>query len=219
MITRLQSNPTVPQRAVPTPCPDQPEADPVFDLSLLDNARENYFLPGVDRLAASLAACYGGPVKVRLEAEGQFMEYTMDPTRPESPVVGSLNGNPFELQPQDAGGGAWRLAGDTPGGAIKIKVAQRPDGSHANGLINGMPINQGIHFDENGEHVADLDGNFACARLAQTVTREDEGYHLTGTLGRHNLDYRVTEQENEGFLVQGQFGDMTFRQTITPVQS
>ena len=218
MITSL--NPTLPTRAAAPqpPCPDAPgaEADPVFDLSYLDNARENYFLPGVDRLAATLAAGYDGPVKVRLEAEGQFMEYTLDAHHPEAPDSGSFNGNAFELAKEDAGNGAWRLAGDTPGGAIKIKVANRPDGTHANGLVNGMPLNQGIHV--HGETSAELDGNFACARLAQTVAPEEGGLHVTGTLGRHTLDYHVTPGENDGILIQGQFGDMTFRQTLTPVQ-
>lgn len=189
------------------PCPDAPgaEADPVFDLSFLDNARENYFLPGVDRLAATLAGTFEGPAKVRLEAEGQFLEYTLHSDR----VEGSLNGNAFALAKEDAGAGAWRLEGDTPGGKVKVKVSDKPDGTRAIGLVNGMPFNQGIHRLE-GSY--ELDGNFACARLAQSVDSEGR---VSGTLGRHTLAYQVAT-EGDGYLIQGQFGDLSFRQTITP---
>ena len=106
-----------------------------FDLSVLNHSREMYFLPGMDRLAATLAAKAETPVKVRMEARGQFLEYVIDGKHPEAVIEASLNGSPFKMIPKHNDDGSWDMNADTTGGTVAGTITQEPQGTHFGGLI------------------------------------------------------------------------------------
>ena len=61
----------------------------------------------MDRLAATLACKADSPVKVRMEAKGQFLEYVVDGKHPEAVISASLNGSPFQMIPKHNQDGSW----------------------------------------------------------------------------------------------------------------
>lgn len=207
------------------PCPDGGgKGDFEFDLTTLDTAREMYFLPQMDRLAAMLAAQSDKPLQVRVEANNQFLEYTLtkDPLKP---VDANLNGVPYHLEakPSQTEAGAVTLNGTSAAGDFEGDLYFNADGSTQVVALAGpnrMPVNHllvDLQQEIPTDPVRESRGNFACARMTHTYWPEGDHLHLMGNLGVHNIDAQFTGDAEHGYLLQGTFGDMEFKQTFTPV--
>ena len=82
-----------------------------------------------------------------------------------------------------------------------------------------MPVNHSlwrVKDPKPGAPVTESMGNFACARMSTAYYPEGEDLHLMGNMGVHNIDAMLTRQ-GDGWQLQGEYGDMKFRQTFTPV--
>lgn len=206
-----------PRLAAPTPR----KSDPEFDLSTIDNAREVYFLPQVDRLAAWIAQQAEQPMRVRVEAEGQVLEYvtTGDPAQT---VVASLNGVPFEVS--SAPGeekDSLKWTGHGQAGEVEGDFYKLEDGTQVTGLAGPerMPFNHSLHIVEKPEPqgpVMESRGNFACARMHHEYYAENGHLKVEGELGRHTIDAVLEGGPENGYILQGNFGDLEFKQTFTP---
>lgn len=217
MTTALRSRPTfTPQ----DPAPAGSE-DPVYDLSTLDNAREMYFLPQVDRLAALLASRSGGDMDVKLQIKDQTLEYTTN-GKPDQTITASLNGKPFTVAGTPEGEGTYALLGDNPAGIFQCTYYPLDgEGTQVVGLTGAthMPVNHSLSTTA-GSDAMEAMGNFACARFHIEYTPDgDKGLHMTGELGKHQIDAYLTSGANGAKLLQGEFGDVHFKQTFTPRQA
>ena len=203
----------------PTPAENAPPSEYPFELSVLDTAREMYFLPQMDRLASHLATQANQPLQVRVEAQNQFIEYTITPD-PTQPIVASLNGEPFVLDSQPADDGSQALTAKSKPGDFEGNFYQDPDGTtQVTGLSgpNRMPVNHSLWDVKNpgvGDPVMEASGSFACARMWQAYYPEGENIHMIGNLGVHNVDAMLSPTNN-GWVLQGEFGDMHFKETFT----
>ena len=198
--------------------------DDNFDLTELDHSREMYFLPGVDRLAATLAARSDSPLKVRLEAQGQFLEYVLDNKDPHAPIHGSLNGKPFTFtnspgeQPDQR-----EVESQTSGGKVRGTLYQLSDGSSFSGLVehsqDSMPITQRLNYTSpDGKlPVGEIIGNFACARMFLDIEKEGDGLLIAGDMGSYKVEAHLKPSGN-GYVSEGHLGELEFRQFFTPVQ-
>ena len=225
MIQTLSSLPT--SAAIrPQPIPataDESKSEFPFDLAVLDTAREMYFLPHVDRLAAHLVSQANQPLQVRVEAENQVIEYTLtnDPTQP---IEANLNGQPFVISSQAAEDGSLALTGQSAAGDFEGNFyVNPPTGTQVTGIggPNRMPVNHSLWTVENprpGDPVIEASGSFACARMSQDYYAEGNNLHMMGNLGVHNVNAILSPTDN-GWVLQGEFGDMHFRQSFTPVSS
>jgi len=201
--------------------PAEPERSEFpFDLSVLDTAREFYFLPHMDRLAGHLVSESGGPLRVRVEAENQSIEYTLtaDPT---AAVVADLNGQPYLLSAAPAEDGSLDLKGTSGAGDFDGNYYLIEGGAQVTGLggPNRMPVNHSLWKNANpqeGQAVLEASGSFGCARMHNDYFAEGQNLHLYGNLGVHDLD-AVLSPTDRGWILQGDFGDMKFRQTFTRV--
>jgi len=202
----------------------QVASDFPFDLTTLDTAREIYFLPRVDRLAAWVAAQSSTPIQVRVEAEGQFIEYTLT-ADPAEPVVASLNGVPFEMTtrpPEEGSDSTLLLQGRSAAGDFEGDFYLMADGTQVTGLAgpHRMPINHALYpFPTAGEKEPQMEsrGNFACARMMNTYWKEGDNLKLEGNLGVHNLDALLHRASDSSLVLEGTFGDMAFKQTFRPL--
>jgi len=203
--------------SVPAKAPAKGDFD--FELSTIDTAREVYFLPQVDRLAAKLAAESDTPLKVRVEAQGQFIEYviTKDPM---APIQASLNGIPYEstAAPSQSEEGALVITGRSAAGDLDGDLYQVEDGTQMTGLAgpNRMPFGHTLSTlkqNQPSDPIMESRGNFACARMTHTYWPDQK---VEGNLGVHSMDATFSQcPEGNGYLLQGSFGDMQFRQTFT----
>lgn len=202
---------------------DQVESEFPFDLTTLDTAREIYFLPQVDRLAAHIASQSSTPIQVRVEAEGQFIEYTLT-SDPAETVVASLNGVPFEMKtrpPEEGSDSTLLLEGRSAAGDFDGDFYLMSDGSQVTGLAgpNRMPINHALYpYPTAGEREPQMEsrGNFACARMTHTYWKEGDDLKVEGNLGVHNLDALLHRAPDHSLVLEGTFGDISFKQTFRP---
>ena len=202
---------------------DQVESEFPFDLTTLDTAREIYFLPQVDRLAALVASQSSTPIQVRVEAEGQFIEYTLT-SDPAATVVASLNGVPFEMKtrpPEEGSDSTLLLEGRSAAGDFEGDFYLMADGTQVTGLAgpNRMPINHALYPNPTaGERDPQMEsrGNFACARMMNTYWKEGNDLKLEGNLGVHNIDALLHRDGDANLVLEGTFGDMSFKQTFRP---
>jgi hypothetical protein len=200
---------------------DDPRSEFPFDLAVLDTAREMYFLPHMDRLAGYLAGQTDRPLQVRVEAENQVIEYTLtsDPTQP---IEANLNGTPYRVTSQPAQDGSLALTGTSAAGDFEGNFyVNPPDGTQVTGIAgpNRMPVNHSLWKVQNprpGDPALEAMGSFACARMSQDYYVEGDNLHMMGNLGVHNVDAILSKTDN-GWLLEGEFGDMHFRQTFRPV--
>lgn len=224
MITSLTTQPTraPQQRPVKSTCPDEVRGEFPFELSVLDTGREMYFLPQMDRLAALLASESHKPMQVRLEAENQVIEYVVTED-PAATIEANLNGKPFVMSTAPAEDGSLALTGHSEPGEFEGNFYLNPDGStQVTGLAgpNRMPVNHSlwrVKDPKPGDPVIESLGNFACARMSTAYYPEGENLHLLGNMGVHNIEGMLT-REGEGWKLEGDYGDMKFRQTFTPLQ-
>lgn len=213
--------PNLPAACVARKRNDETRSEFPFDLAVLDTAREMYFLPHMDRLAGYLASQTSQPLQVRLEAQNQFIEYTLTPD-PTLPIEASLNGIPFVVTSRPAEDGSLELTGKSAAGDFDGNFyVNPPAGTQVTGLAgpNRMPVNHSLWKVENpgsGDPVLEAMGNFACARMAQAYYPEGDLLRLMGNMGVHDIDARLSTTE-KGWILEGEFGDMHFRQTFTPV--
>lgn len=192
-----------------------------FELSVLDTGREMYFLPQMDRLAALLAGESQRPLQVRVEAENQVIEYVVT-DNPSATIEANLNGKPFVMSTAPAEDGSLALTGHSEPGEFDGNFYLNPDGStQVTGIVgpNRMPVNHSlwrVKDPKPGDPVIESLGNFACARMSTAYYPEGDNLHLLGNMGVHNIDAILTRQ-GEGWQLQGDYGDIKFRQTFTPV--
>lgn len=196
------------------------KSDPLFDLTTLDNGREIYFLPQMDRLAAHLATQAQQPLQVRLEAENQFIEYTITPD-PTAPIHASINGTDFDIVSGIDQAGEQILKGTSAAGDFDGNYYVNPQGTQVTGKAgpNVMPVNHSLDVVANpapGDPVLEGGGSFACARMSTDYYPEGDNLHLMGRMGVHNIDALLSPAEN-GWVLQGEFGDIRFKQTFTKV--
>lgn len=208
-------------RSAPPRLPARPpvKSDPLFDLSTLDNGREIYFLPQMDRLAHHLAARAQQPLQVHFEAENQFIDYTITPD-PKAPIHASINGQDFDIVSSPGQSGAEAtLTGTSEAGNFQGDLYNINGGTEVSGLAgpNNMPVQQSLWTVAQpgvGDPVLEGSGSFACAKMSTDFFPEGENLHLMGRMGVHNIDAMLSPAEN-GWVLQGEFGDIQFRQTFT----
>lgn len=196
-----------------------------FDWSVLDHSREMFFLPGVDRLAAHLASKSDGPVKVRVESQGQFLEYTLDGKHPENSVSLNLNGVPYEMKASTNPDGSLQFDGEGTPGKVNLSIEKRPEGQHASALVvfeeGQMALTQKMVVDPDpkSSRMAEVIGNFACAKLYEEFLRGDDGksWEIMGDMGNYPIFGKLTANPDGSYLVAGSLGDLEYKQTITPV--
>ena len=181
--------------------PRRPEVTRAFDLSAIENAREAYFLPGIDRFAASVAECATTPVTVHVDIGGQFMEYTLQPGQADGVIPVNVNGQTLEITRRTEESGQVSYLAESPIGNLDATLQKLPDGSRINGLVGteAMPFTESIHFDPGFAttgHLADLDGNFACSRMWQEIKTDGDHLKLEGALGSHWISSRISAGEN-----------------------
>lgn len=192
----------------------------------MNHSREMYFLPTMDRLAATVASNAQSPVRVRTEANGQFLEYVLDGKHPEAPISGSLNGKEFQMLPKHNDDGSWDVSADTSGGTVGATITQEPMGTHFSGLIKAPSEEEGrfcterITFQspEDGR-IATVAGNFACARMMEDLTKVDDGVSIEGVMGDYNISGKLQQGPNGTLVNEIDLGDIHFHQTFTPVSS
>ena len=209
-------------RSQPSPLP-RTKSDPPFDLSTLDNGREIYFMPQMDRLAHHLAAQAQQSLRVHFEAEDQFIEYTVTPD-PKAPIHASVNGKDFEMvSGPGQGGSEATLTGTGEAGNFNGDLYNIKDGTEVSGLAgpNNMPVQQSLWKVAQpgvGDPVLEGSGSFACAKMSTDFFPEGDNLHLLGRMGVHNIDAILSPAEN-GWVLQGEFGDIEFKQTFTKLQN
>ena len=200
------------------------EAD--FDLGVMNHSREMYFLPTMDRLAATVAGNAQAPIKVRTEANGQFLEYVLDGKHPEAAISGSLNGKDFQMLPKHNDDGSWDVAADTTGGTVGATITQEPMGTHFSGLIKASNEDEARFCTEritfqapDDGRIAVVSGNFACARMTEDLTKVDDGVSIEGVMGDYNVSGKLQEGPSGTLVNEIDLGDIHFHQTFTPMSS
>ena len=191
----------------------QNEADNPWDLTVLNHSREIYFLPGVDRLAMSIAECSEAPLHVKVECNGQSLEYVIEDGVPKN---ASLNGAPFEVTVTPGEDGKSKVS--ATGAPGNYSGTMREDG--INVLVNDdMPVAERILWEQNegSDKVGEIIGNFACARLYEGFYKNEQGLRILGELGRYPLDAQLSKGPNGTLVLEGEFGDLTYRETFTPL--
>ena len=198
-----------------------PRTNRTFDLTTIETARESYFLPGIDRFAASVADGSSTPVDVHVEIGGQFLSYTMPPGGQDGTIPVNVNGNTLEITRSTGQDGVVTYLADSPLGDLNATVEKTENGSRVNGIVGteDMPFNESITFDPGFAttgHLADVNGNFACSRMWQEITKRDDHLKLEGALGSHWIASTIKSGENGTLVIEGSLGEIDFRQTITP---
>lgn len=185
-----------------------------FDLTTIENAREAYFLPGIDRLAASVAEKATTPVDVHVDINGQSLDYTLPPGSGDAVIPTNVNGQNVEIRRE---GDAYKAEGPVIG---KLDATFEPieNGSKIGGLVGteDMAFTESIQFNTPNGFYAELGGNFACSRMWQEVEHKGEGLKVSGALGSHWISSEITVGANGALVIEGSLGEVDFRQTITP---
>ena len=202
-----------------------PERHEHFQLDVLDHSREMYFLPGIDRLAVTLAARSEVPLHVKVEVEGQYLEYTLDSRRPEAPIQGSFNGKPFQMtsKPGEEGKRDYELRSSA--GNVFATLYPESEGSGFSAIVENpedrVPISQRMNLDPN--HKGSLPqgtiiGNFSCSRLHEDLVQEGDQLKISGVMGAYDVGATLSPGPNGTLINVGFLDDVEFRQTFTPVK-
>jgi len=191
-----------------------PRINRAFDLTTIETARESYFLPGIDRLAAKVAADAGVPVDVHVDINGQFLEYTLPPGEGDATIPLNVNGQAVEVTRSN---GSYKAEGPVIG-KLDATVEPYSNGSKISGLVGteDMPFSESIEFNTPAGFHAELGGNFACSRMWQEIEQKPDHLKLSGALGSHWISSEIRQGPNGSLVIVGELGELEFRQTITP---
>ena len=196
-----------------------------FDFTVIDHSREIYFLPGMDRLAATLVEKSQQKMKVRVEAQSQVLEYVLDGKNRDADVTVSLNGNPYELKSSPQPDGSSQFLGNGSAGKVNLTINYSNNTAHAGALVEWGDEGQMsatdkliVDPDPNSPRPFEIIGNFACARMYQEILKEADGFQILGDMGNYPIDGRISKTENGGYLIEGHLGELKYKQTITPLE-
>lgn len=191
-----------------------PRATRAFDLTTIETARESYFLPGIDRLAAKVTDDANVPVDVRVDFGEQFISYTMQPGTGDATIPVTVNGRTFDVARQ---GGNYTASGEVIG-KLDATVEPYENGTKISGLVGteDMPFTESIQFNTPAGFAMELGGNFACSRMWQEIETRPDHLKVSGALGSHWISSEIRQGPNGSLVIEGSLGELEFRQTLTP---